>query len=228
MKPAVQAVLISVAAAAACFAMLVAAALLLPQDHKSIRLHLIDSIMSGEMAPQTRIGLALALMPLLLALGFRGDGLAYLGRLARLWTCFCIAVIASFAIKKLFTVVFFGDSESFLNALLHRTYGQLEASTDAHYSVGYLIATYFAWSAWIVYGSRHIGAALILASLATIALMSWQRRNARTSDLKVLNWPAGSACLRLRSGWWSFSITHCCMRSSWSGSSSCPSSPQPC
>jgi hypothetical protein len=133
------------------------------------------------------IPLALALLPLLLALGFRGEPRDYVGRLTRLWACFCVAVVASFAIKKLFTIAFFGGSDDFLANLLYRTYGQFDTAADAHYSVAYFVGTYFAWSASIAWGSRHLGAALILLSLITIALMTWRSRKSGPPD-RYLRW----------------------------------------
>src|SRR5204863_4179943 len=58
------------------------------------------------------IPFALAMLPLLLALGFHGECRAYLARLILLWSCFCAAVVASFAIKKGFVIAFLGDQES--------------------------------------------------------------------------------------------------------------------
>ena len=47
------------------------------------------------------IPFALAMMPLLLALGFHGERRAYLARLFLLWGSFCIAVVTCFALKKI-------------------------------------------------------------------------------------------------------------------------------
>lgn len=126
------------------------------------------------------IPLALALLPLLLALGFRGERSAYFGKLVRLWGCFCLAVVASFAIKKVFTIVFLGDTDSFVVNLLYRTYGGLDANTDAHYSVSYLAIAYYRASALIGWGSSRFGAALVIASLAAIAITAWRRAGSRS------------------------------------------------
>src|SRR5437764_14719133 len=55
-KTAMQAALISVAAAAAFFGLLIAAATWLPQNQQAIRQHLIDVIASGEINAQTSLG----------------------------------------------------------------------------------------------------------------------------------------------------------------------------
>jgi hypothetical protein len=130
------------------------------------------------------IPLALALLPLLLALGFRGERSAYFGKLIRLWSCFCIAVIASFVIKKVFTILFLGDTDNFIANLLYRTYGQFDATADAHYSVSYLAIAYYRASALIGWGSSRLGAALVIAALAAIAFLAW-RKTGSPSNLHV-------------------------------------------
>ena len=103
------------------------------------------------------IPLALALLPLLLALGYRGGRPTYLAKLVTLWSGFCIAVIAMFVIKKIYTIAFLGDSESFIATLLHRTYGGLTETPDAHYSLTFLAMTYYRASALVGLGSSRIG-----------------------------------------------------------------------
>jgi hypothetical protein len=127
------------------------------------------------------IPLALALLPLLLALGFRGETSAYFGKLVGLWSCFCVAVVASFAIKKAFTIVFLGDTDSFIAKLLYRTYGQFDADAGAHYSLSYLAIAYYRASALIGWGSSRFGAALVIASLAAIAFTAWRMAGSRSN-----------------------------------------------
>jgi hypothetical protein len=136
------------------------------------------------------IPLALALLPLLLALGYRGDRPAYLAKLVTLWSGFCIAVIATFAIKKIYTMAFLGDSESFIATLLHRTYGGLAETPDANYSATFVATTYYRASALVGLGSSRIGASLVLLSLAAIAILTWRRARLPTDLLVPACWLA--------------------------------------
>jgi hypothetical protein len=120
------------------------------------------------------ITLALALSPLLLALGNRGDRASYLARLITLWGCFCVAVVAMFALKKLYTVALLGDSDNFIAALLHRTYGATEGEAIVTYSLSNLLIAYYRGSSLIGWGSSRFGALLVAVSLATIALVWWR------------------------------------------------------
>ena len=121
------------------------------------------------------IPLALALLPLLLALGYRGGRPSYLAKLVTLWGGFCIAVIAMFVIKKIYTVAFLGDSASFIATLLHRTYGGLAETPDADYSVTFVAMTFYRASALVGLGSSRIGASLVFLSFAIVAIMTWCR-----------------------------------------------------
>jgi hypothetical protein len=136
------------------------------------------------------IPLALALLPLLLALGSRGDRPAYLTKLMTLWSGFCIAVIAVFAIKKIYTMAFLGDSESFIATLLHRTYGGLAETPDAHYSLTFLVTTYYRASALVGLGSSRIGTPLVFVSLAVIAILTWRKARMRDDLLAPACWLA--------------------------------------
>jgi hypothetical protein len=133
------------------------------------------------------IPLALALLPVLLALGYRGDTPSYLRTLVTLWGCFCIAVIASFAIKQAYAVAVSGDTDNFIAALLLRTYGGLEANSDANYSLPYLAMAYYRGSYLIGWGSSRLGAALVIGSLAVIALSTWKVRSA-SYQLRLACW----------------------------------------
>lgn len=126
------------------------------------------------------IPMALALLPLLLALGSHDDTPAYLRKLAILWSAFCIAVIATFVLKKVYAVVLLGDTDNFIAALLHRTYGDLDASETARFSLTYLIFVYYRASWLVGLGSSRIGAVLVIASIAVVALEGWRRRPALT------------------------------------------------
>jgi multisubunit Na+/H+ antiporter MnhG subunit len=130
--------------------------------------------------------LALALLPLLIALGFRGDVSAYVARVIRAWGCFCIAAIAMFAIKKLYTIVFLGDTESFMTNLLYRTYGAMEADTIAEYTLVYLAMTYYSASAVIAWGLRHLGPLLEVAGFVAVLVVTWRSRKEPWSGRCVL------------------------------------------
>ena len=134
--------------------------------------------------------MALALLPLLLALGYRGERPTYLVKLVTLWGSFCIAIIATFVIKKIYTSAFLGDSESFIATLLHRTYGGLNENMDAHYSATFVATTYYRASALVGLGSSRIGASLVLMSLAIIAIMTWRRARSRCDLLVPACWLA--------------------------------------
>jgi|GEM_PF-3483304 len=136
------------------------------------------------------IPLALALLPLLLALGFRGDKSAYFEKLIQLWGCFCLAVIASFAIKNIFAVAYLGRPNTFVPALLYRTYGSFHASPEASYSISYLWEIYHINSALIAWSSRWLGTGLVIAALGFVSVVTWQNRKAEWSA----NRPVQLAC----------------------------------
>jgi hypothetical protein len=136
------------------------------------------------------IPLALALLPLLLALGFRGDKSAYFGKLVQLWGCFCLSAIASFAIKVILAVAYLGRPNTFVPALLYRTYGSFHASPEASYSISYLLEIYHLNSAVIAWGSRHLGTGLVIAGLGIVCFVTWQNRSANWSS----NRPVQLAC----------------------------------
>jgi hypothetical protein len=156
------------------------------------------------------IPLALALLPLLLALGYRGDRPSYLAKLVTLWACFCVAVIAMFAIKKIYTMAFLGDSESFIATLLHRTYGGLAETPDAHYSATFVAMTFYRASALVGLGSSRIGASLVFVSLAVIAIVTW-RRARLPSDLLV---PACWLALFALGLWYAVFLNHAILHAS--------------
>jgi hypothetical protein len=133
------------------------------------------------------IPFALAMLPLLLALGFRGDWRGYFAKLALLWGCFCIAVVTSFAIKKGFAITFLGDQESFIASLFYRMHGELPSSTGVELSLGYLLASYRRWSGLIALGSPNIGTGLVVAALGVFVIQTWRTRKSLWSfDLPVL------------------------------------------
>ena len=122
------------------------------------------------------IPFALAILPLLLALGFQGDWRGYFTRLVLLWGCFCVAVVTSFAIKKGFAIAFLGDRESFITMLFYRMRGELPSDTGVELSLGYLLASYRRWSGLIALGSPNIGTGLILAALGLFVVQTWRSR----------------------------------------------------
>jgi hypothetical protein len=122
------------------------------------------------------IPFALAMLPLLLALGFHGDWRPYFAKLILLWGCFCMAVVASFAIKKGFAIAFLGDQESFISTLLYRMYGKLPPSTGVELSLGYLLSSYRRWSGLIAFGSPNIGTGLVVAALGVFVIQTWRTR----------------------------------------------------
>jgi hypothetical protein len=136
------------------------------------------------------IPLALALLPLLLALGFRGDKPAYFQKLVQLWGCFCLAAVASFAIKVILAVAYLGRPNTFVPALLYRTYGSFHASPEASYSISYLMEIYHINSAVIAWSSRHLGTGLVIAGLGIVSVVTWQNRNAEWPS----NRPVQLAC----------------------------------
>ena len=131
------------------------------------------------------IPFALAMLPLLLALGYRGGGSGYFFRLLLLWGCFGLAVVASFAIKKGVSVAFLGDHESFLTMLLYRMHGEVPAWTGVEVSLRYLLSAYRRWSAVIALGSSNIGTGLVIAALGVFTVQTW-RHGLRSFDRPVL------------------------------------------
>jgi hypothetical protein len=155
------------------------------------------------------IPLALALLPLLLALGYHGDRPTYLAKLVTLWGGFCIAVIAMFVIKKIYTIAFLGDSASFIATLLHRTYGGLAETPDASYSVTFVAMTFYRASALVGLGSSRIGASLVFLSLALVAIMTWRR--ARMPDVFL---PACWLALFAIGSWYAVFLNHAILHAS--------------
>ena len=136
------------------------------------------------------IPFALAMLPLLLALGFEGDRRDYLTRLFLLWGAFCIAVVTCFALKKILVIAFLGDQESFASLLFYRMFGAPMPESGTTLTLGYLLSSYRRWSSLIGFGSPNLGTVLVLGSLAVLAVESWRTRNAPTSRSCL---PAGSA-----------------------------------
>src|SRR5947209_6955858 len=68
------------------------------------------------------IPFALAMLPLLLALGVKDNWRVYVPKLVQLWGCFCLAVLTCFVLKKAFTIAFLADQESFTSLLFYRMY----------------------------------------------------------------------------------------------------------
>ncbi len=122
------------------------------------------------------IPFALALLPLLLALGFEGNWRAYLAKVIQLWLAFCVAVLASFVIKRGFTSAFLDSEESFLHLLFYRMYGAPVAASGTQLTLGYVLAAYRAWSKLIALGSANIGTGLVLAALGVFAVQTWRIR----------------------------------------------------
>lgn len=128
---------------------------------------------------------ALAMLPLLLALGFRGDWRGYFSRLALLWGCFGLAVVATFAIKKGFSIAFLGDRESFVTMLFYRMRGEVPSWTGVEVSVRYLLSAYRRWSGLIALGSSNIGTGLVIAALVVFVVQTWRGR-LRSFDRPIL------------------------------------------
>jgi hypothetical protein len=132
------------------------------------------------------IPFALALLPLLLALGCHGDRRAYFSKLLLLWGCFCIAVAVSFAIKKGLVIALLGDQESFLSLLLYRMYGTLPAESGVDLSLRHVLASYRRWSGLIAFGSPNIGTGLVIAAFGVFAVETWRARASRASFHPIL------------------------------------------
>jgi hypothetical protein len=122
------------------------------------------------------IPFALAMLPLLLALGYGGGWRTFLAKLIQLWACFCVAVLACFAIKQGFTILFLNDQESFLYFLLHRMYGEPPPASGTKLTLGYLLRAYRLWSKLIAFGSANTGTGLVLTSLAVFLVQTWRAR----------------------------------------------------
>jgi hypothetical protein len=134
------------------------------------------------------IPFALAMLPLLLALGFAGSRRDYFVRLVLLWGAFCVAVVTCFALKKLIVIAFLGDQESFASLLLYRMFGAPIPESGTRLTLGYLLSSYHRWSSLIALGSSNLGTALVLAALALFAAESWRTRNASMSPILLSCW----------------------------------------
>ena len=134
------------------------------------------------------IPFALAMLPLLLALGFAGSRREYFARLFLLWGAFCIAVVTCFALKKVVVIAFLGDQESFASLLLYRMFGAPSPESGTSLTLGYLLASYRRWSSLIGWGSPNVGTALVLAALALFAIESWRTRNITMPPVLLACW----------------------------------------
>ena len=129
------------------------------------------------------IPFALAMLPLLLALGFSSDRRDYFTRLFLLWGTFCIAVITCFVLKKIVVIAFFGDQESFASLLFYRMFGAPLPESGTTLTLGYLLSSYRRWSSLIGFGSPNLGTVLVLGSLAVLAVETWRTRSTPTSTI---------------------------------------------
>jgi hypothetical protein len=125
------------------------------------------------------IPFALAMLPLLLALGFDGTRRDYLTRLVVLWGSFCVAVATCFAIKKGLTAAFLNDQESFVSLLLYRMYGAPMPESGTKLTLGHLLSAYRRWASLIALGSTNIGTGLVVAALGIFVAATWRARNAQ-------------------------------------------------
>jgi hypothetical protein len=151
--------------------------------------------------------ISLALLPLLLGLGFRNGWQTYADKLLQLWASFCIAAIAMFAIKKVYTVIFLGDSENFMASLLHRTYGEFEIQTDVRYSLVSLAKIYYSFGTIIALGVRHLGPLLQLGGLAALAFVTWRTRGLLWRPDHTIIW-AGWLSLFALAIWFAVFLNH--------------------
>jgi hypothetical protein len=126
------------------------------------------------------IPVALAILPLLLALGFKGEWRAYVAKLTILWGCFCVAVIVSFALKKHLALVFLGDTVLFLGRLVDWMHGpDLNVLGSGYGTLDALVSliTLYGWySRIIAWGSSRLGNALVVVALVTVLTVGWRRR----------------------------------------------------
>jgi hypothetical protein len=134
------------------------------------------------------ITFALAILPLLLALGFDGGRREYYTRLFLVWAAFCIAVITCFALKKIIVIALLGDQESFASLLFYRMFGAPMPESGTRLTLGYLLSSYRRWSSLIAFGSANLGTVLVLAALALFAAESWRTRSAAMSPVLLACW----------------------------------------
>ena len=161
------------------------------------------------------IPFALALLPLLLALGFEGDRRAYLTRLFLLWGAFCIAVVTCFALKKILVIVFLGDQEFVLFAPrlsdVRRADARVRDPAHARLSALELPPLEQPDRLWL----RPISAP---CSCSRRSRCSPSRPGAPEACPPPSCWPAGSASRLFSSGPRSSSTTPPCTPISWRGS----------
>lgn len=162
------------------------------------------------------IPIALALSPLLLALGFKGGWRDYLGKLMVIWSSFCVAVVVSFALKTALAELFFDEADTFMGPLLlrmHGDYGPLPGATGNSWIeiARYLYNSYAYQSRNIAWGAPALGTALITVALATIVLFSWRnRRTLRTFAHPVLaaTWLSLGALIAWAAVFFQHTMTH--------------------
>lgn len=131
------------------------------------------------------IPFALAMLPLLLALGFEGSRRDYFARLFLLWGAFCIAVVTCFALKKIIVIAFLGDQESFSSLLFYRMFGAPLPESGTTLTLGHLLSSYRRWSSLIGFGSVNLGTALVLGALALFAVETRRTRSTPNTILRA-------------------------------------------
>jgi hypothetical protein len=155
------------------------------------------------------IPLALALMPVLLALGFRKEGRIYIQGLVTLWSGFSLAVAACFAIKKILALSFLPAADVFFGPLLNRMYGDAMIP-PAMGSLKYMIEAYAFWSRLVAGGSSNLGKLLVIAALCTVIAVTWQNRKTLWSFHRPLI-PASLLGLLVFVAWFAVFFNHAIM-----------------
>jgi hypothetical protein len=153
------------------------------------------------------IPIALSLLPLLLALGYRGRWPDYAIKLIELSASFCIAVVMMFAIKKLYAIVLLGDVDDFLGSLLHRTYGELDGRPGVEYSLMFFARIYYGFSSLVALGVPHLGPVLYAASLAALVFVTWRSRRSLGSEDRAVVWACWIS-LGVLSAWFGVFLNH--------------------
>ena len=129
------------------------------------------------------IPFALAMMPLLLALGFEGERREYLTG------CFCsgaasVSPLSPASCSRRSSRSLFSAIRSRSSSLLfYRMFGAPLPESGTTLTLGYLLSSYRRWSSLIGFGSPNLGTVLVLGSFAVLAVETWRTRSAPTTIL---------------------------------------------
>jgi len=118
------------------------------------------------------IPLALAMMPLLLAFGYRGTKSDYLRKLFILWFSFCIAVGVCFGLKKVYTTLLIPDTDALVSRISQWFWG---GPITAEFTFRKLLENYGNATPLIAWGSNSLGKIAVVVGVVSLVGLTIRR-----------------------------------------------------